>query len=89
MGIIGLIIAGAIMGSLARLLLKGDQNMGTLITVALGILGVLAGYYVSGALGVSHTRGVDWIRWGISLLCSAGFISAYVTLRARNTGPRA
>lgn len=89
MSIIGLIIAGAIMGALARFLLKGDEGMGTLITVALGVLGVLAGYYLAGALGVAHTKGVDWMRWGISLVCSAAFISAYVAIKGRGAGPRA
>ena len=43
MGIIGAIIVGAIIGALARLVLPGKQNISTLVTVVLGVLGALAG----------------------------------------------
>jgi len=32
---------------------------------------VLIGYYVAAALGVDATKGVDWLRWIISIIVAA------------------
>ena len=44
--LIGLIIFGAIIGALARLFMKGEQPIGVLWTIILGVLGALAGYWI-------------------------------------------
>lgn len=79
--LIGLIIFGAIIGALARLFMKGDQGIGVLWTIILGVLGALAGYWVAGLLGVKDTSGIDWIRWVISIVLSVLFITVYLRLR--------
>jgi uncharacterized membrane protein YeaQ/YmgE (transglycosylase-associated protein family) len=76
--LIGIIIFGAVIGALARLFLKGDQNLGILWTIILGVLGALAGYWISGLLGVEDTDGIDWIRWVISIIAAMIFISVYI-----------
>ncbi|HLT83740.1 MAG TPA: GlsB/YeaQ/YmgE family stress response membrane protein [Phototrophicaceae bacterium] len=78
MEIIGLIIFGAVIGALARLFMKGDQNLGILWTIILGIAGALVGYWLAGLLGVDDTGGVDWIRWAISVVAAILFISIYL-----------
>ena len=59
MEVIGVIIAGAIIGALAKLVMPGKQAGGILVTIILGILGVLIGYYLAAALGVEATNGID------------------------------
>src|SRR5699024_6880218 len=49
--LIGLIIFGAVIGALARLFMKGEQPIGVLWTIILGVLGALAGYWLSGRHG--------------------------------------
>ena len=44
--IIGTIIFGAVIGVLARLVLPGRQNISALVTVILGVLGALIGYWL-------------------------------------------
>lgn len=44
--IIAAIIVGAIIGALARLVLPGRQNISTVVTVILGILGGLIGSWL-------------------------------------------
>ena len=44
--VVGLIIAGAIIGALARLFLPGKQNIGCLVTVCVGVVGCLIGYWI-------------------------------------------
>jgi uncharacterized membrane protein YeaQ/YmgE (transglycosylase-associated protein family) len=58
--IIGYIVVGAIVGVLARFLVPGDDPMGIIGTIVLGILGALIGGWVAGAI-FPDTAGVDWI----------------------------
>lgn len=81
--LIGLIIFGAVIGALARLFMKGEQPIGVLWTVILGVLGALAGYWVAGLLGVDDTPGIDWIRWIISIVMAVVFISIYLGMRGK------
>ena len=83
MTFIGLIIAGVIIGVLARLFMPGRQPIGVLITVILGILGVLIGWWLAGVLGVQTTSGVDWIRWIISIVVAAVLITIYIAMTGR------
>ena len=82
-GIIGTIIFGAIIGVLARVVLPGRQNISALVTVILGILGALVGYYVWGAMGGGDTGGIDWIRWIISIIVAAVFVVVYERVMGR------
>lgn len=76
--LIGLVIFGAVIGALARFLMKGNQNIGMVWTIILGILGALVGYWLAGLLGVASTEGVDWIRWILSIVCAMLFIGIYL-----------
>ena len=82
--IIGIIIAGAIIGALARLFMKGEQPIGVLWTIILGALGALAGTFVASLFGVEDTSGIDWIRWIISIILAMVFIGAYLAIRGRS-----
>ena len=83
MEIIGVIIAGAIIGALARLVMPGRQGISALVTVILGILGVLIGYYLAAALGVEATSGIDWLRWIISIIVAVVLIAIYIAVTGR------
>jgi uncharacterized membrane protein YeaQ/YmgE (transglycosylase-associated protein family) len=81
--IIGVIIAGAIIGALARLVMPGRQGISILVTIILGILGVLIGYYLAAALGVDATSGIDWIRWIVSIIVAVVLIMVYGAVTGR------
>ena len=81
--IIGTIIFGAVIGVLARLVIPGKQAMGMIITVIIGIVGALIGYWIWGMIaseGNQDTGGIDWIRWIISIavavVLTLGFTAA-------------
>jgi len=85
MEIIGLIVAGLIIGLLGKFVAPGSRDNTPLwLTLLCGIGGVLIGYYVSGALGVKETPGIDWIRWIISIILAAILVMAASTLTGRN-----
>ena len=83
MEIIGVIIAGAIIGALAKLVMPGRQAGGMIITIVLGIIGVIIGYYLAAALGVEATSGIDWLRWIISIIVAVVLIAIYGAVTGR------
>ena len=85
MEIIGVIIAGAIIGALAKLVMPGRQAGGVIVTIILGILGVLVGYYLAAALGVEATKGIDWLRWIISIIVAIVLIVIYGAVTGRRS----
>ncbi|HVD13679.1 MAG TPA: GlsB/YeaQ/YmgE family stress response membrane protein [Actinomycetota bacterium] len=62
LNIIWAIIAGLIIGLLAKLVVPGRQDIPLWLTIALGIVGALVGNLLAAALGVRFTGGIDWIR---------------------------
>ena len=82
--IIGTIIFGAVIGVLARLVLPGRQNISALVTVILGVLGALIGYWLWGLMGGGDTSGIDWIRWIISIIAAAVLVVAYIAFTGRS-----
>jgi len=72
MEVLGVIVAGIIIGLLGKLVApKGRDDIPLWLTVLCGIAGVLIGWYIAVALGVEETDGVDWIRWIISIAAAA------------------
>ncbi|MFJ8649781.1 GlsB/YeaQ/YmgE family stress response membrane protein [Streptomyces sp. NPDC093546] len=56
------IIAGLIIGLVAKLVLPGRQPIPLWLTVLLGIVGAVVGNALASAFGVRETGGIDWIR---------------------------
>ncbi len=62
MGIIGTILVGFVVGVLARWLMPGDQKMGWILTILLGIGGSLLAGFVGQGLGWYQAgQGAGWI----------------------------
>lgn len=82
--IIVTVIAGLIIGALARMLLKGDQNISIIETIIIGILGSLAGSWIYTAItGNSGTKGIDWIAFIIGIIVAMVLLAIYMPLRAK------
>jgi uncharacterized membrane protein YeaQ/YmgE (transglycosylase-associated protein family) len=85
MEIIGLLVAGLIIGLLGKFVAPGARDNTPLwLTVLCGIAGVLIGYYLAAALGVDATDGIDWVRWIISIIVAAALVVAASTITGRN-----
>jgi uncharacterized membrane protein YeaQ/YmgE (transglycosylase-associated protein family) len=67
MHILWAIVAGLVIGALARLFLRGRRPIPLWLTVVLGILGGLVGNRIATALGVRYTPGIDWIRHALQV----------------------
>ena len=87
--IIVTVILGAIIGALARLVLPGKQNISTLVTVILGIIGALVGSWLYSAVsGNDGTSGIDWIALIIGVIVAAVLIVIYERVVAGRTTTR-
>ena len=87
--IIGVLIAGLIIGLLGKFVAPGDRdNIPLWLTLLCGIGGVLIGYYVAAALGVEATSGIDWVRWIISIVVAAILVIIAATVTGRRTSRR-
>ncbi|HEU4540818.1 MAG TPA: GlsB/YeaQ/YmgE family stress response membrane protein [Jiangellaceae bacterium] len=82
--VIGVIIAGIIIGLLGKFVAPGDRdNIPLWLTVLCGVGGVLIGYYLAAAFGVEETSGIDWIRWIISIAVAAVLVIIAATVTGR------
>lgn len=89
MSIIGVIIAGIIIGFLGKFVAPGDKdNTPWWLTILCGIAGVIVGWFVYAAFGGGATGGVDWVRWIVAIIISAIFVMIASTITGRNTGKR-
>ncbi|WP_019672068.1 GlsB/YeaQ/YmgE family stress response membrane protein [Psychrobacter lutiphocae] len=78
MGIISTIIVGFIAGLLARAIKPGNDAMGWIMTIILGIAGAFVGGFLSGALGISADGG--FIRLAFSVIGAVILLFIYELL---------
>jgi uncharacterized membrane protein YeaQ/YmgE (transglycosylase-associated protein family) len=81
--ILWIIIGGALIGVLARLLLPGRQNIPWWAVIGVGIVGMFVGDFLAGLLGVKVTSGFDWIRHGLQLVVAVAGIAGVVAIMGR------
>jgi uncharacterized membrane protein YeaQ/YmgE (transglycosylase-associated protein family) len=83
MGLIGTIVVGLIVGAIARFLMPGDQKMGWILTILLGIGGSLAAGFIGQALGwYKAGEGAGWIASVVGAL-----VLLFVVQKMRGTTP--
>jgi uncharacterized membrane protein YeaQ/YmgE (transglycosylase-associated protein family) len=86
LSLIGILIAGAIIGLLGKFVAPGDKdNIPLWLTLLCGIAGVVVGWYVYAAFGGNGSSGVDWTRWLVAILVAAVFVVIASTITGRNT----
>ena len=69
------LIAGIIFGPIARLVLRGKQNISLGWTILGGGIGAFIGGLIAKALGVKDTDGPDWIQYLFQIVCAAVVVS--------------
>ena len=79
--IIGGLIAGIIIGPLARLVLPGKQDLSLGMTILLGAVGAIVGGFIYQALGGGETSGIDWIRLFVQIAVAAIVVIIYGNMR--------
>ena len=89
MEIIGVLIAGVIIGLLGKFVAPGDKdNIPIWLTILCGIGGVLIGWFIYSAFGGDGSRGIDWIRWLIAIAVAAVLVIIASTVTGRSRARR-
>jgi uncharacterized membrane protein YeaQ/YmgE (transglycosylase-associated protein family) len=85
MEIIGVIIAGIIIGLLGKFVAPGDKdNIPLWLTILCGIGGVILGWFLYTAFGGNGSPGIDWTRWIVAIVVAAVLVVIASTLTGRN-----
>jgi uncharacterized membrane protein YeaQ/YmgE (transglycosylase-associated protein family) len=72
MEIIGVIVAGIIIGLLGKFVAPSARdNIPIWLTILCGIGGVIIGWYLYILFGGNGSPGIDWVRWLIAIAVAA------------------
>ena len=74
---ISYIIGGLVIGILARWIKPGADPMGWILTIILGILGAVAGGYLSQMMGVTNSL----MQWAIAIILAIVLLFIYEKVR--------
>jgi uncharacterized membrane protein YeaQ/YmgE (transglycosylase-associated protein family) len=89
MEIIGVLIAGIIIGLLGKFVAPGDKdNIPLWLTILCGIGGVILGWFLYTAFGGDGSRGIDWVRWLIAIAVAAVLVVIASTVTGRSRSSR-
>ncbi|QCU76993.1 hypothetical protein E7744_01205 [Citricoccus sp. SGAir0253] len=80
---IGFIIAGLIIGALARLIKPGRQNLGLLATLLLGLAGSVIGGVVANLLGTGDIFELNVVGFIVAVIASVLLIGVAEGLAGR------
>jgi uncharacterized membrane protein YeaQ/YmgE (transglycosylase-associated protein family) len=87
MGIISWLVVGAIAGYRAGFLVKGDEGLGVIGHIALGIVGGLVGGFIAGVLtGGDYTTGINITTIVVAIIGAVILVVGYNWFRSRSAG---
>jgi uncharacterized membrane protein YeaQ/YmgE (transglycosylase-associated protein family) len=75
--LVAALVAGALIGPLARAALPGRHDTGVTASVVLGAFGSVVGAWIYKAASGSQTSGVDWTSFLIGAVVAAALIVGY------------
>jgi uncharacterized membrane protein YeaQ/YmgE (transglycosylase-associated protein family) len=88
--IIGVIIAGIIIGLLGKFVAPSTRdNIPIWLTILCGIAGVIIGWYIYTAFGGNGSPGIDWVRWLIAIAVAAVLVIIADAVMVRRRAGRA
>ena len=86
MGIISWLVVGAIAGYLAGYLVKGDESLGVIGHIGLGIVGGLVGGFLAGLItGGDYTTGINISTIVVAVIGAVILVVGYNLIRGRTS----
>lgn len=80
---IGFIIAGLVIGALARLIKPGKQNLGLLATLLLGLAGSVIGGVIASLLGTGNIFELNAVGFIVAVIAAVLLIGTAESLAGR------
>jgi uncharacterized membrane protein YeaQ/YmgE (transglycosylase-associated protein family) len=84
MGLIGFIVAGLIIGALARLIKPGKQNLSLLMTLLLGLAGSVIGGVIASALGTGDIFELNILGFVVAVIAAVLLIGVAEGMSSKN-----
>ena len=82
---IGFILAGLIIGALARLIKPGKQNLGLLATLLLGLVGSVIGGVVASLLGTGDIFELNFLGFIVAVIASVLLVGTAEAIAGRRS----
>lgn len=81
---IGFLVAGLVIGALARLFKPGKQDLGLLATLGLGLVGSLIGGLIASALGTGSIWELNVLGFVLAVVAALLLIGAAESMAGRS-----
>ncbi|SDP76735.1 Uncharacterized membrane protein YeaQ/YmgE, transglycosylase-associated protein family [Ralstonia sp. 25mfcol4.1] len=81
MAFLGTVLVGLVVGLIARAIKPGDDKMGWIMTIVLGVLGALLAGYVGRAMG--FYRAGEPVGWIASIIGAIALLFIYDAVRRK------
>jgi uncharacterized membrane protein YeaQ/YmgE (transglycosylase-associated protein family) len=81
---IGFLVAGLVIGALARLFKPGRQNLGLLATLGLGLVGSLIGGTVAWLLGTGSIWELNILGFVLSVVAAVALVGTAEAVAGKN-----
>ena len=81
---IGFLVAGLIIGALARLIKPGKQNLGILATLGLGAVGSLIGGTIAWLLGTGSIWELDFLGFVLAVVAAVLLVGGAESVAGKN-----
>ena len=88
MGIIGFLVAGLVIGALARLIKPGRQNLSLLMTLLLGVVGSVIGGVIASLLGTGDIMELNVIGFVVAVIAAVLLIGISEGMSSGRNRPR-
>lgn len=85
---IGFIVAGLVIGALARLFKPGKQNLSVLATLGLGLVGSIIGGTIANLIGTGDVFELNVIGFVVSVIAAVMLIGAAESLSGKQPARR-
>lgn len=83
---IGFLVAGLVIGALARLIVPGKQHLGILATLALGLIGSLIGGLIAQFFGTGSIWELNVIGFVLAVVAAVLLIGVAESVAGRSRG---
>ena len=83
MAIIGFLVAGLVIGALARLVKPGRQHLSVLATLALGVVGSLIGGVVASLFGTGDVMELNVLGFVVAVIAAVLLIGVAESMSGR------